>query len=68
MSTVTMVSGLVGILVGIIALALGLRGFEPSWALESVGAVLMALGAAAEGYAYGAARISGSLKGAQGKA
>jgi hypothetical protein len=68
MRTVTLVSGLVGIVVGLVALALGLRGFEPSWALEAVGAILMALGAAAEGYVYGAARTTGGLKGVQGKA
>jgi uncharacterized membrane protein HdeD (DUF308 family) len=53
MRTWVLVSGLVGIVIGIVALALGLYGFKPSVVFDAVGAVIMAAGAAASGYAFG---------------
>lgn len=60
-----MYSGFASLVIGLVALGLGLYGTSPITLFEGVGAVLLAAGAAAEGYFFGAKRASRVIQGAQ---
>jgi uncharacterized RDD family membrane protein YckC len=56
MRTWVMILGWIGFIAGLILGALGLAGYGPRLALELLGVVLLVLGAATEGYYFGARR------------
>jgi uncharacterized membrane protein HdeD (DUF308 family) len=60
-----MYSGLVSLVIGLVALGLGLYGVSPITLFEGIGAILLAAGAAAEGYFFGAKRTSRVIQATQ---